>query len=287
MHMSSFYLRRVLRIWPLYATFLSLVALLAAIAPSIDVSKWQLLSFLLLAGNWYAASFGYGQPFISHLWSISLEEQFYLIWPRIVKAGKRYTWSVALATLPIGLGVIYVSASRGVNLQPALWTNSFVQFPLFAIGAILALVLRRRRLTLPRFARLFTFLSGFALWLLATCSCQFGQRHYVRASMLTTGYILAILGTVLIFLSVFDVSPRLAPRPLIYLGKISYGLYVFHAPCIAVMEHMFRHKQNSWEATLVLGLSASLVCAALSYRLLESPFLRLKERFTLVASRAV
>jgi peptidoglycan/LPS O-acetylase OafA/YrhL len=78
-------------------------------------------------------------------------------------------------------------------------------------------------------------------------------------------------------------------RSIRYLGKISYGLYVYHLPCVAVVTKIVFHflKHGSPLAVFALGLPFTVGIAAISYRYFESPFLRMKERLEIVKSRAV
>ena len=75
------------------------------------------------------------------------------------------------------------------------------------------------------------------------------------------------------------------PRPVVYLGRISYGLYVFHTTGIFLTEQYLRSLRHA--ERMVVALAFTVAVAALSYRFLETPFLRLKERFEVVQSRPV
>jgi peptidoglycan/LPS O-acetylase OafA/YrhL len=80
----------------------------------------------------------------------------------------------------------------------------------------------------------------------------------------------------------------LRARPIVYLGRISYGLYVFHQVGLLIATRTFpryAEEKGQWFGHVVLGLAATVALAALSYRFVEQPFLRLKQRFTVVRSR--
>jgi peptidoglycan/LPS O-acetylase OafA/YrhL len=77
----AFYVRRILRIWPLYFAMIAASCLYGLFAPAHAVSIAWTISLLLLFTNWYTAGHGYPPGFLFPLWSISLEEQFYLLWP--------------------------------------------------------------------------------------------------------------------------------------------------------------------------------------------------------------
>jgi peptidoglycan/LPS O-acetylase OafA/YrhL len=113
--------------------------------------------------------------------------------------------------------------------------------------------------------------------------------HGITTAMLYLGYSSAVAGCILIFCAVLGVSG--IPRSLIYLGKISYGLYVFHAGSLIFSERLamrFRHSLSSVPYMFVvdgLALCLCVLAAHLSYRYFETPFLKLKERFEVIHSR--
>ncbi len=81
----SFYIRRILRIWPLYFAFLALAVILQWIVPGQHVTLRAGMWFSLLAGNWFIVFHGFPSSVIFPLWSVSIEEQFYITWPAIVR----------------------------------------------------------------------------------------------------------------------------------------------------------------------------------------------------------
>ena len=112
------------------------------------------------------------------------------------------------------------------------------------------------------------------------------------------GYQLVGMACILLLVGFLGMPRGWAPRPLVYLGKISYGLYVFHYLCRDIAVHMLSQwtRSGAWNgrlqvlfhgvAVLVIALLFTIILAALSYRFMEQPFLRLKERFTFIESRA-
>jgi len=96
------------------------------------------------------------------------------------------------------------------------------------------------------------------------------------------------LTAALFFFATLGVS--FAPRSLIYLGKISFGLYVYHALCIRISGFILGNRMKSYAGYfmhIAISLAVTIVIASVSYRFFESPFLRLKERFTSIESRPV
>src|SRR5260370_17676757 len=76
--------------------------------------------------------------------------------------------------------------------------------------------------------------GGFACWLGASGACHVVRNTSPGALSLVLGYLFILLGTLLIFLAFAGVDPAVFPRQVLYLGKISYGLYVFHVLCLAL-----------------------------------------------------
>jgi peptidoglycan/LPS O-acetylase OafA/YrhL len=301
-HVQAFYLRRVLRIWPLYFGFILFGKIFGHVFPFFSLGNKQLVAYSFLAGNWYLARYGGSWSPAEPLWSISLEEQFYLVWPLLARfGGRRLLLVVSACLLPVAWASLYAHSGqqpvmKSLGFGGTIWCDSFVQFQFFALGALLSLVLRNRGLRLSPAQRGAAFACGCLFWLGANQVFQ-AQRvqDYIPAGALIGGYSLIAAGCGAIFLSVLGISARL-PQSLIYLGRISYGLYVFHwlfielffvSPHIQGAEYVA--PQNSvaeFAAKSLLALAATVGAALLSYQYFELPFLKFKKRFTWVPSRA-
>lgn len=300
-HIRAFYLRRVLRIWPLYFAFLLFAKILGHFVPFFTLENSRFVAFSLLAGNFYLARFGGSWTPAEPLWSISLEEQFYLAWPVVAWLGGRRALGVCSALLlPLAWVTLYwhsgyQPAAMGLEFDGTVWCSSLVQFQFFALGALASIFLRGKLMRMHTPIRWSAFCAGLGLWLAASCLFRLPRFHdHLPGVVLVSGYSLIAAGCVLLFLSVLGASGRL-PRPLIYLGRISYGLYVFHwlflelvyiAPNIQAGEFVAPHNSlGSFATKFVLALAGTVLAATLSYRQFEMPFLKLKKRFTWVPSR--
>lgn len=293
-HIRSFYMRRILRIWPLYFAMLFFGYIFGRVNPAYGVSEGRLAAFLHLTGNWYTARFGFGHNLIFQLWSISLEEQFYLIWPTIARFGRRIGVFIASIVFWLGAYVVLIAlCKQHANLNSAIWANSFVQFQYFSIGAMLALFLKGRIPELSASSRFILFITGLAVLFLADFVFHIRTTTTIPNIRLTLpGFISVGLGVIMLFFSLLGTSVPRSAEPLVYLGKISFGLYVFHATALeigsALVDRFNIH--NVFARVSVVGAVSfvfTVLLAMLSYRYLESPFLRLKERFTLVRTRNV
>lgn len=300
----SFYVRRILRIWPLYFFFLAVAALLPNILywsdyrSTFSVRPIYFLSFLFFLGNFAMCRLGEPAFFVAPLWSVSIEEQFYLLWPWAVrKANSRTLAWVATALLVVTALARLVSSLRHV-WGGAIWLNTLTRLDPMAIGILLATVPRRKMTNLGLPARVGLMLAGAASWLLVAYYCELTSEHPTLLQTMA-GYPVVALGSAAFLvaaLGVGSVAKRsVLNRWLVYLGKISYGLYVYHAIAIILGKLIcfLISYRVAWDLRLfqvlyvLISFLLTLTLAAASYRLLEAPFLRLKRRFTYVASRPV
>jgi peptidoglycan/LPS O-acetylase OafA/YrhL len=257
------------------------------VLPQYKLSAAWVLAFVFLAGNWYTGFKDYGPPTMGVLWSISLEEQFYLLWPSIAKfRGQRALLVVAYLTIPVSLGVLFYYAAKGEPMQPFLWTNSFVQFAFFGIGALLVFAFPGKPPAIPLSLRPVLLGGGVLLWLIANYWGHVNGMHFeTHPYSMCVGWILVMIGCTAIFLSLLGAPRWLLPSKLIYLGKISYGLYVFHVPCSEIAKAIIGPTRHALILEPALQLVLTIAVSALSYRYFEKPFLRLKEKFEFVPSR--
>jgi peptidoglycan/LPS O-acetylase OafA/YrhL len=275
----AFYIRRILRIWPLYYLFVLFAAFVVPLISQNDrLPTPYILGFLLFSGNWICATRGYPPSVANPLWSVSIEEQFYIAWPLILSRLKvAAIWYLAPAMIVVAT-ITRVFLARAHVPHPGIWCNTLARLDPIATGAILALVADRitSHLNLPRRALL--LLAGLLIALVMSRLNTFlGYRSLF-------GYPMVSLGSALLLLSFLGLKARpcLAASALAYLGRISYGLYVFHVLAIKLV-HKFH---LPFMLHFSLSLLACIAIAWASYRWLESPFLRLKARFTYVPSGA-
>ena len=252
----SFYIRRILRIWPLYFAFLALAVVLQWIVPGQHVTWRAGLWFSLLAGNWFIVFHGFPSSVIFPLWSVSIEEQFYITWPAVVRrvsengmlliAGMLLT--VATASR-IYLGVHHIGESD-------VWCNTFVQLDPIVIGILMAVLLRGEVPRLSRLARAALMAAGITG--LALGAVYFGIKNDpLTTARIVFGYPSVAIGGGLLLLSVLRTQMTGRHRVLVYLGRISYGLYVFHILGLLISDYVV-HDQT---ASLFRYCAARRSCA--------------------------
>jgi peptidoglycan/LPS O-acetylase OafA/YrhL len=289
-NLRAFALRRILRIWPLYFVVLFLgYALGRYYHASATLSAGAVLAFSFLVGNLYILHNGWLGP-VAILWSLSVEEQFYLAVPAIVRlGGRRGIIAISVAAISFAYIVLLRLGYNGACAR-VVWVDSFVQFQFFAAGGLLALWFHGKTLRLSLKQRAALVIIGFALWLEAARLFPIQTLAAARPLPLVSAFALILLGTFLIFLSILDIQLPI-PGPLVYLGKISYGLYLFHVFFIWLIFHTYDHWprliyfQSHKRIGVPLALGLTIATAALSYHFFERPILKYKERFETIHTR--
>ena len=281
-----FYIRRILRIWPLYFAVLAVAVVLAHTVPGQSLPWYYVAGYLLFVGNWINVAFGHPLSVCGPLWTVSIEEQFYLVWPVLMKMLERRGMIIAaavaflLATLS-QIGVVLAGLSRGY-----IYYGSVSRSGSLALGILLALFADRLP-GLTRGMRGLLLAAGLAGWIGSSgwLIDQPGSLD-MRAVL---GRLVASVGAVAILYAGLGSRSRLVRSEwVVRLGKISYGLYMLHFIGLLVVIDLL-HPRWGWTllATKALGLALTVLLAWASYRWVESPFLRLKDRFATVLSRPV
>src|SRR6516164_3210590 len=284
----SFYLRRILRIWPLYFFFLALAVAINGFIPNENVSGKAIAAFLLFSGNWWMMFAGRSVSVINPLWSVSVEEQFYLAWPPLVRRLNKQSMLVAsgIMLLVSNLARLTIALAH-VQSERYIWFNTLTRLDPIALGIITAVLLRGRSPSLSSIRRGLLFIFSLAV-LLVAANVLHTRAEIVHPSVVL-GYPLVAVSSVGFLVSLLASNPPwYAYGPLVYLGRISYGLYVFHLLGLKLADIIGAHAllgSRLVKGEGVLGLFLTLLMAVVSYHLLERPFLRIKERYSHVLSR--
>ncbi|HZI57653.1 MAG TPA: acyltransferase [Verrucomicrobiae bacterium] len=285
--LRGFYLRRILRIWPLYLAFVAFAALAALVVPGQRLPAHYVVGYCLLAGNWSYVLYGLPASFAIPLWTVSIEEQFYLAWPLALRrASSRMMAAIAIGLLVLANGWRAWLAFSSAPVDTMEY-NTFTRLDPIALGILIALFSDRLP-GLSRWQRVALLCGGAAMWI-AVYGFSVSNSPQFSTWKLAFGHSLTALASAAILRAAMGSQhPFLRNTWLLYLGKISYGLYVLHEfahYCAARLIHAFSPLTVIAQSLVALALTISL--AAASYRWLESPFLRMKERFAHVQSRPV
>lgn len=279
---KAFYIRRILRIWPLYYAFVIAAAVIPFLNPWGKFSLRYVIPFMLLSGNWSTIVFGPTGSVAEPLWSVSVEEQFYLLWaPLVARLSRRGIYVAA------GVMVMLANMSRMIEVMRhatgwQIWANTFTHLDAMAGGILLAVVLHGKMPRIVLWQRL--VLIAIALMAIVLGS---GSVERVSSAAILLGYPTIAFACTLLLTAVLGMS--LQVPFLQYLGKISYGLYVYHLTCIMLASRLLpvRWGVAGMALRILLALVITGLIAAISYRFFEAPALRLKRRFAYVDSRPV
>jgi peptidoglycan/LPS O-acetylase OafA/YrhL len=284
--LRDFYIRRILRIWPLYFLMIGLAAVMAHTVPGQHLPWYYVAGYLLFAGNWVHAIFGRPESVCSPLWTVSIEEQFYLMWPLLMKILQRRGMIVA-ATATFVLATV----SR-LSFMLAGWSGGFIYYgsicrcDSLALGILIALFVDR----LPRLTRVQRLLllgAGLTGWVVSSAWLN-EQPGPVDMRMVVGRLIVSLSAGAILYAALHSHSWIVRGSWVVQLGKISYGLYVLHLTGVLIMLKLLHPVWGLQLLTVkILGFGMTVVLALASYRWIESPFLRMKDRFATVLSRPV
>jgi peptidoglycan/LPS O-acetylase OafA/YrhL len=291
---KHFYLRRVLRIWPIYylLTVLSFfvfphIAVLQIPHYSQDVQVdfiAKLAMFVFLLPN-VAFIVLETVPFANVLWSVGVEEQFYLFWPWLVKSA-RYPVVVALGVFLVIKAAALVMPDKTLALIFAR-----TRFSCMLIGAGGAYVYFFRKHLIERYV--FASAAQILAWVALLFLIFWKPRFPYPASVLQHELIAALAALLILNIAHNGHTiVRLENRVTDHLGKLSYGIYVYHLIGVVCAIRFLRgvyvdHGGGfiAWSmAVSLLALGISVALAQISYRYIEAHFLRQKLKFSVLVS---
>jgi len=281
-----FYLRRILRIWPLYFLVIALGIMLSHTMAKQSLPWYYVAGYLLFVGNWVHAVFGRPESIAFPLWTVSIEEQFYLIWPAMVKMLERRGMILSGITLFLlatvcRIGFVLAGVSGGY-----IYYGSTARCDSIALGILMALFADR----LPKLtsgARFALVAGGLAGWIVSSAWLT-DQSGPISMREVPGRLIIALAAGAMLYGCLHSRSKLLTGVWVVRLGKVSYGLYLLHLTGLLIAKSLL-HPISGWAqlVTKAVGFVLTMILAFASYRWVESPFLRLKDRFARVLSRPV
>lgn len=289
--LGDFWLRRARRLLPALFLLLAVVVVwVALLHPSrMAELREEVLAAALYVSNWYYifggvsyfANFG-PPPVLGHLWSLAVEEQFYVVWPLLLLLGLRYVRSykwlavltlVAAAASATLMAVMYQPGADPTRIYDGTDTRAFG----LLAGAALAMVWPSRRFRSEHALRRDRYLlDGVGVAGLAVIALLVWQTNQYSEFMYRGGIVLLSVATVLAVASVAHPASRIGPAlgcaPMRWIGVRSYGIYLWHYPII-----ILTNPSTSGATGLYLDalqVAATVAVAALSWRFVEEPIRR-------------
>jgi len=280
-NVKNFYIRRVLRIWPLYYLYLGV----ALVIISLLKMPFQSDTFLLYV--FFAANVPFilntGLPLISHYWSLGVEEQFYAFWPWLVKktkSGLIYVL-ITLTIFLIGMKIFLHFQLNDSILKDIINVTRFHCMMIGGIGAILYLQKNKLFLSLVD-NKLSQSIGLFVVFLMAIN--KFHIISIIDNEIISLVTVVIIVGQINIKNRVLSLENKLFD----YLGKISYGIYVIHPLIILLASQLFINltiiPSIKYPIVYLTVIGLTVVMAHVSFKYFETYFLNLKHKFSDVQS---
>ena len=285
--LGDFFWRRCLRIWPLYFTFI--LVFMVWLPLESTITKGRILMDVFFLGNLSYMLWPFGMKTASHLWSVSMEEQFYTVWAFVLKFKPK---ALGLTRLCL-YGLVFTASFRAYSVHKGwpLWSNAPARLDSILAGILFADLIRKQVWAPSGRARLIMFVAGLVLPLVLLYVLGGLETRRGWWSMLF--YPVVAFSCLCQLGAVYGQRFVTIPGWIAHLGKISYGLYVFHVPMLFSFDALL-----PWTAKASVGIKlaragsfflcsalGTLVVAMASYKWLELPFLKLKDRrFSTISS---
>jgi peptidoglycan/LPS O-acetylase OafA/YrhL len=293
-YFRSFYVRRTLRIFPLYYATLLIAffvaprvfpSIVASVPGSLQVWYWTYLS------NW-VNPYGLEVPYLSHFWSLAAEEQFYLVWPLVVllTSPRRLAWLCAgLAVVALGVRG-WLFAHHAPMLAP--YQLTVARMDALVLGSAAALAARTPAVMEKFLPYLGRGLAACGAVLLALVPFSHGFLAHTPVMQLAGHSVLAVFFTLLLVFAVNGelgqtrVARALSHPLLRWLGRYSYAIYVIHQPVVNALRPVFHPSlvnpsfpvaAAGFFGYLAVVAATSIAGAVVSWHLFEKRFLALKD----------
>ena len=277
----SFYIRRILRIWPLYFSFIFLCLLTSPLLGNQVIKSSELPYLLSFSYNWHQLYIGDSRGMAAILWSISVEEQIYLMLPLLLLFFYRWGFAkLAISLILIG----YLCRILFYLNDLSLYRNTFSYMSTIGIGMLFAVYevkirewfLNHRRAT--SFVALSLMLGYVALF----------KSIFSVGSLPIIAFDLTAIMTIFLLLILGGNAGKQFTRflkLLAYFGRRTYGMYIFHWPILALMVSrsiFFDDTTGISFQGLVFAFVLVAAISSFSYRFFEKPFLELRKKYQFI-----
>lgn len=284
-NIKKFYIRRILRIWPLYFLYFFIV-LLTLFIFNIEFKSSSIIYYVLLSAN-LPFVFGTAIEFLGHYWSLGVEEQFYLFWPNFLKHSSNFLKSaVILATILIlGKILIYALSKKFPVLEIPYMLIHVTRFQCMIIGAIGGILYCKKNEPLMRYFnhKIAQFIAWTIIFFVAI-----NKFHVI--SVLDNEIISLV--TVCLIIGQIEKKNRLINlenKVFDFLGKISFGIYVIHPLLIFYVSKFIQFKGQLIANYIIVYLTvtiATIGIAYISYIFFEAPILKYKKKYMVIESKS-
>lgn len=294
---KNFYVKRVLRIWPLYFLLVLIGTILVPFAfevlhinyemPYNFQQVWAYFIFFLPG----LVTFFFGHHPLEPLWSIGIEEVFYLIWAPLFKFGKKHILAILISILVIKI-ILLTIAQFWLQNPLLIYLIHIFRFEAMAIGGLGAyfiyhhnknlstLIIYKKASQLVIYSVLVVYLLFFSTidhWLWKTIF----ETPIVSSILINALFLYLIIGVSLVDQNIF----KMRSKAMNYLGEISYGIYMYHLilifGCIQLFKNLLMQLSTLVSSVLFYGIviGAVVIVSVISKKLFEDYFLKYKSKF--------
>ncbi|MFY9307744.1 MAG: acyltransferase [Bacteroidia bacterium] len=277
----KFYIRRAFRIWPLYFLMILVAPLLTYFL--MEQSPGYLLHFLF-AGNFDIINQGTKSVATDHLWSICIEEHFYLICPLLIAFIPVKKLPRALLTI-ILISILFraYAASYIPNYGSVLYLHTLSRIDILALGSLFGYLFHQKKLEFNH--SLPVRLIIYTIFILLLINVDYNECGTFFAATMKK-YVFVLIAAYWMGNFLFNPDAILSVKNfnLLHLcGKVSYGIYMFNPVIIYLFLELYKKYNYTNFPLFILLVNVSLVVVtALSYRFFELPFLNLKEKYAVI-----
>ncbi|MGB4843034.1 MAG: acyltransferase [Ferruginibacter sp.] len=279
---KKFYMRRILRIWPLYYLYLS-IAVIVILCFGLELNIRSLFFYLFYAAN-VPFILNSTIPFIGHYWSLGVEEQFYLFWPWINKKVKNLIPVIlALIIILVGTKILLHFLTPGSIFENAIQVTRFHCMMIGALGAIFYDNKNKLLLLLSD-----NKIAQAICWLviLLLIINKFHIASIIDHEIISLVTVVIIIGQIKIKNRIVNLDTKVMD----FLGKISYGIYVIHPVIIFLFAKLINQVNIAppikYFAVYTSIAALTIFFSWLSYTYFEKYFMTLKKKFEVVKSSA-
>lgn len=292
---KKFIIRRGLRIFPLYYLVVLILFLLAL--PSV---REYLFFYLTYTFNYAEVYFKMPMDPTTPFWSLCVEEQFYILWPCLVLLlRKKLNLLKCIITVFFLLAIMQQAFNIFKSVEPYNYAGLFPRCSTLLLGGLGAILLKEGKLPLKILDN--KLLEALSILLLCICLYTgFSAHHYLLVFISPFISLFLLLKTTQKGFAFTSLNWFLNNKKVVFLGTISYGIYIFHVPIAFYTTNIFDSFWNSinwdskgmqmlgilnkirwqqWFFRMIFNCSLTVFIAYLSYKYFEKPILQLKERF--------
>ncbi len=278
--LKTFYVRRMLRIFPIYYLVI-LVTVILNVGPARELVWWlatYTLNLKISAQGWFVSTF-------PHYWSLNVEEQFYIFWPwAVLLLPRRWLMPAVIAMIaatPLGK-IAYILSDYTMTSGVGTYVSTWANLDTLGAGALLAILRHRGSPLVDPHGRPVLGLAIVGAVVLVLVNLRPGEpRNVIETTALAAIFVWLIVRAAAGFTGPLGVALRW--RPAVFVGKISYGIYIYHLFVPQLLAFFLFNRMEGaspfrWSTTAA-AVVATLLLSSLSWFLLEKPINSLKERF--------